>query len=67
MKMVNQETLDKAIDQIDGMIKVMISDISLGASYTRANSTACLDMIKLVQELKAMRTPKSKVSKQKAK
>jgi len=65
--MVNQETLDKAIDQIDGMIKVMISDISLGASYTRANSTACLDMIKLVKELKTMKTPEPKVFKQKAK
>ena len=61
--MVNEQTLEKAIDQINGMI----SDISLGASYTRANSTACLDMIQLVQELKLMKAPKPKVSKQKAK
>mgnify|MGYP003624605021 FL=1 len=67
MKMVNEQTLEKAIDQINGMINVMISDISLGASYTRANSTACLDMIQLVQELKLMKAPKPKVSKQKAK
>ena len=50
--MVNEQTLEKAIDQINGMINVMISDISLGASYTRANSTACLDMLQFLHKIK---------------
>jgi len=53
--MVSVEILDKAIQQIENMIQVMVKDISIGASYTRVNSTACLDMINLKKELEDRR------------
>ena len=59
--MVDNERLDKAIDQIDSMVSVMISDIGLGASYARVNSTACLDMLNLKEKLQSMK--KSAVTK----
>ena len=60
MTMVDNERLDKAIDQLGSMIQVMVSDIGLGASYTRVNSTACLDMIHLKEKLELMKKPVTK-------
>ena len=55
--MVENERLDKAIEQLDSMVSVMISDIGLGASYARVNSTACLDMLNLKEKLESMKKP----------
>jgi cell division ATPase FtsA len=66
--MVSLEQIEKAIDQIEHMIGVMISDIALGASYTRVNATACLDLINLKKELLIRKTAlEPKVVKSKAK
>jgi hypothetical protein len=54
------EVVDKAIDNIESIISVMITDMSIGASYVRSNSTSCLDMIMLKKELEARKAPVKK-------
>jgi len=54
------EKLSKAIDNLESIIDVMINDMSIGASYVRANSTPCLDMIMLKKELEARKAPVKK-------
>ena len=66
--MVSLEQIEKAIVQVENMINVMISDIAIGASYTRANASACLDLINLKKELRIREEAlKPKVVKTKAK
>lgn len=66
--MVSLEIMEKAINQVESMIVVMISDMALGASYTRMSATSCLDLINLSKELQIRKTAlEPKVVKTKAK
>lgn len=64
METLMSETMKKAIDNIESIISVMITDMSIGASYVRSNSTSCLDMIMLKKELEA-RLPNTAMAKKK--
>lgn len=57
---MSDDKLNGAIENIESIIDVMINDMSIGASYVRANSTPCLDMIMLKKELEARKAPARK-------
>lgn len=59
---IEKEVMETAIANVEQIIEVAIKDMAMGASYVRAQSSSCLDMINLKKELQA-RLPKDKPAK----